>query len=95
MRHRKHYLRQRAGNDPGGSDEEHVGILEFSTEQATEDVDIEESDVTQTRKNSSASVSGTNTISTSMYSMLLCKTNNTEWSLTAAYKKADPIIPKE
>ncbi|XP_062575630.1 potassium voltage-gated channel subfamily H member 7-like isoform X2 [Saccostrea cucullata] len=58
MRHRKSYIRHRNSNDPTGSDEEHVGILEFSTEQATEGVDIEEKDVTHKRKNSTASVSG-------------------------------------
>lgn len=52
-------MRQRNSNDPTGSDEEHVGILEFSTEQATENVNIEEREVPPTRKNSSASVSGT------------------------------------
>lgn len=57
-RRRKSYARQRINTDTTGNDEEHVGILEFSTEQATEDVDIEEYDVTETRKNSAASVSG-------------------------------------
>lgn len=52
-------MRQRNSNDPTGSDEEHVGILEFSTEQATENVNIEEREVPPTRKNSAASVSGT------------------------------------